>query len=167
MPWRQCVLMVVLFGAALGRPSMAQERTTAEDARSPAVAEVLALQDRMNDAALRGDGAAFDEFLSKNFVASDPSNTIRHRDDMIALFSSGQVAYSSVKTAIDYADQLAEDIVVVMGTEITEQSAVPSDTRLESVAVGKTLNRRFTNVYRKEDGAWRLLVKQSTITPAK
>ncbi|MHC4073960.1 MAG: nuclear transport factor 2 family protein, partial [Planctomycetota bacterium] len=93
----------------------------------------------------------------------DPSNSIRHRDDLIALFSSGQVSYSSFKTSIDYADQLGEDLVVIMGTESSTQSSVPSDAGLEEATVASTLNRRFTNVYRREDGIWRLLIKQSTI----
>ncbi len=103
------------------------------------------------------------EYLSENFVASDPSNSIRHRDDLIALFSSGQVSYSSFKTNIDYADQLGEGLVVIMGTESSTQTSVPSDAGLEEATVARTLNRRFTNVYRREDGIWRLLIKQSTI----
>ena len=133
------------------------------ESQKPAVAQVLALQERMNDAALKGDAAALADILSKDLVVSDPGNRIRHRDDMLALFSSGKVAYSEVDTKIDYADQLGEDLVVVMGTEATKQSSVPSDTGLADVAAESTLHRRFTNVYRKEGGAWRLLVKQSTI----
>ena len=34
---------------------------------------------------------------------------------------------------------------------------------LEESAIAGTLHRRFTNVYRKEDGVSRLLIKQSTI----
>lgn len=156
------VLLVTLLTTSFWEPSMA-DSSTSPGLQSPIVAEVLALQDRMNDAALRGDGAAFEDFLSEDLVVSDPSNTIRHRDDMIALFSSGRVSYTSVDTTIDYAARLGDDFVVVMGTEATRQTSVPEDTGLQDVAAKRTLNRRFTNVFRKEDGAWRLVIKQSTI----
>jgi hypothetical protein len=117
----------------------------------------------MNSAALNGEAEILAEHLSADFVASDPSNSIRHRDDLIALFSSGQVSYSSFKTSIDYVDQLGENLVVIMGTESSTQSSVPSDADLKEATIASTINRRFTNVYRKEDGIWRLLIKQSTI----
>jgi hypothetical protein len=142
--------------------SLAQQSDDTE-MKKPAVAEVLALHARMNSAALNGEAEILAEHLSANFVVSDPSNSIRHRDDLIALFSSGQVSYSSFKTSIDYVDQLGENLVVIMGTESSTQTSVPSDAGLEEAAIASTLNRRFTNVYRKEDGIWRLLIKQSTI----
>lgn len=131
--------------------------------KTGAVAEVLSLQERMADAALRGEGEAFAEFLSMDFVAMDPSNAIRHRDDLIALFSSRQVAYTSVGTTIDYAAQLGPDLVVVMGMESTTQTSVPPGTSIAAAATRGTLRRRFTNLFRREDGVWRLLVKQSTV----
>jgi hypothetical protein len=139
------------------------EQSGNSEVENPAVAEVLALHSRINTAALNGEAEVLAEYLSSNFVASDPSNSIRHRDDLIALFSSGQVSYGSFKTNIDYAEQLGEDLVVIMGTESSTQTSVPSDTGLDEATVSSTLNRRFTNVYRREDGIWRLLIKQSTI----
>jgi hypothetical protein len=156
------ILSLAIVASLAIELSLAQQSENAET-KSPAVAEVLALHSRMNRAALNGEADVLAEYLSANFVASDPSNSIRHRDDLIALFSSGQVSYSSFKTSIDYADQLGEDLVVIMGTESSTQSSVPSDAGLEEATVASTLNRRFTNVYRREDGIWRLLIKQSTI----
>jgi len=128
-----------------------------------AVKAALDSQDRMLEHILNGDADAFGELISEEFVASDPSNTIRHRDDLIALVASGRLKYESIDTSIDYADQLGDDLVVVMGTESTSQSAVPVDGELRNTALSNTLIRRFTNVYRKEQGVWRLLIKQSTI----
>ena len=128
-----------------------------------AVKAALDSQDRMLEHILNGDAEAFGELISEEFVASDPSNTIRHRDDLIALVASGRLKYESIDTSIDYADQLGDDLVVVMGTESTSQSAVPVDGELRNTALSNTLIRRFTNVYRKEQGVWRLLIKQSTI----
>ncbi len=100
------------------------------------------------------------------FVASDPSNTIRLKDDLIALVASGRLKYESIETSIDFADEVAEGLVVVMGTETTRQSAVPLKGELATKALADSLSRRFTNVYRKEQDGWRLLIKQSTIIAA-
>ena len=133
------------------------------DSENPAVRAVLAIQDKLHQFGIAGDATAFGALISADFVASDPGNTIRHRDELVALISSGRLQYESIETSIDYARQLGDDLVVVMGTESTLQSAVPADRELESVALSHKLKRRFTNVYRKEQGDWRLLVKQSTI----
>jgi hypothetical protein len=152
-------IMIALLLAMSSQVLPESDRET-DDA---AVKAALDSQDRMLEHILNGDAEAFGELISEEFVASDPSNTIRHRDDLIALVASGRLKYESIDTSIDYADQLGDDLVVVMGTESTSQSAVPVDGELRNTALSNTLIRRFTNVYRKEQGVWRLLIKQSTI----
>ncbi len=152
-------IMIALLLAMSSQVLPESDRET-DDA---AVKAALDSQDRMLEHMLNGDAEAFGELISEEFVASDPSNTIRHRDDLIALVASGRLKYESIDTSIDYADQLGDDLVVVMGTESTSQSAVPVDGELRNTALSNTLIRRFTNVYRKEQGVWRLLIKQSTI----
>ena len=151
-------LMVLLLGAT---PQAYPGDDTNAD--SPAVKAALGIQDQLLEYLLAGDTKSFEELISQEFAASDPSNTIRHRDDLVALVASGRLKYESIDISIDYAAQLGEDIVVVMGTESTKQSAIPVDGELRNTALVNTLNRRFTNVYRKEQGAWRLSIKQSTI----
>ncbi len=153
---------LILIALLLGATSQVFPEDEA-NSDNPAVIAALGTQDRMLQYLLAGDATSFGELISQEFVASDPSNTIRHRDDLIALVSSGRLKYESVDTSIDYAEQLGDNLVVVMGTESTKQSAVPVDGELRNTALTSTLNRRFTNVYRKEQGVWRLLIKQSTI----
>jgi len=84
---------------------------------TPAVAEVLAVNERLVAAARTSDAAVFDELLSK-------------------------------------------DLVVIMDSETTVLESAPKGSPW---APGATLHRRFTNVYRKENGEWRLIIKQSTV----
>ena len=133
------------------------------DAENPAVREVLTLQDQLHRFGVAGDARSFGALISEDFVASDPTNTIRHRDELVTLVSNGRLQYESIETSIDYAQQIGDDLVVIMGTESTVQSAVPADHDFEAVALSHKLKRRFTNVYRNEQGEWRLLIKQSTI----
>ena len=76
-----------------------------------------------------------------------------------SLFSNREVVYRSVEITIDYADAVG-DLVVIMGSEATVIEAVPEGSPW---GPGATLHRRFTNIYRKEEGNWRLIVKQSTV----
>lgn len=130
---------------------------------SDIVRKVLELNQQLNDAVLTGDYDMLEGLLSEDLVVSDPSNTIRNREQLVAIFRSGQVVYSSCEVSIDFARQLG-DLVVIMGTESTTQTAVPKDSGFSDVAAsGKTLRRRFTNIFRNEGGSWRLFVKQSTV----
>ena len=86
-------------------------------------------------------------------------NKIYHRNDLLSLFESGEVEYRSVESTIDYAGEVG-DLVVIMGKETTVLESAPKGSPWGR---GATLHRRFTNVYRREDGQWRLIVKQSTV----
>ncbi|MEJ2132185.1 MAG: nuclear transport factor 2 family protein, partial [Gammaproteobacteria bacterium] len=132
------------------------KETDRDARRTPAVSEVLALQQHLREAALSGDVPVIDELLSQHFVVNLPSNRVAHRDTLLEQYSSGAIDYSSVDDAMDYAAELADDLVVVMGTERTIARSIPPDADLEH-ALGKTLHRRYTNVWRKERGDWRIL----------
>jgi hypothetical protein len=110
-------------------------------------------------AARTGNAEVFEELLSEDLVVSDPGNKIRHRDDILSLFATGEVKYRSVERTIDYAGELG-DLVVLMGTETTVLESAPKGSPW---GPGATLHRRFTNVWRAEGGVWRLIIKQSTV----
>lgn len=122
-------------------------------------AAVLAVNERLTEAVRVGDTATLAPLLSEDLVVSDPSNTIRDRDDLIALFTAQKVVYRSVETTIDHAKDLS-GLFVIMGRESTVVDSVPEGVPW---GPGTTLHRRYTNVYRREDAAWRLLIKQSTV----
>jgi len=151
-------LLLSIFAFANADPAV--------DTEDPAVRAVLAVQDQIHEFGIAGDAKSFGALISEEFVASDPSNTIRRRDELIGLVSSGRLRYESIEASIDFARQVGDDLVVVMGTESTLQSAVPVDGNLATVATSHKLKRRFTNVFRNEQGKWRLLIKQSTIIAA-
>jgi ketosteroid isomerase-like protein len=126
---------------------------------SPAVEEALAVRERLDVAATTADLDTLRQLLSADLVVSDPGNRIRRRDDLISLFQRGAVSYSSVASSVDFAEQIGE-LVVVMGTTETVLQSSPPGTPWPP---GTKLCRRFTDVFRKESGSWRLLVRQSTV----
>jgi len=126
---------------------------------SPVVADVLAVRERLGTAALAGDVATLKELLSVRLVVNDPGNRIRRRDDLLALFQKREVAYSSISATVEFAEQLG-DLVVLMGTQETVLEEAPPGAPW---GPGTKLFRRFTDVFKKEAGSWRLFVRQSTV----
>ncbi len=131
--------------------------------RDSDVLSVLQVNDQLTAEMLKANASAVQAMLSDQFIASDPSNTVRNKDDLVAVVASGRLQYDSFEVEIDAAQRLGGGLVVLMGVETSTQSAVPADGELKRTATSKALKRRFTNVYRQEEGVWRLLVKQSTV----
>lgn len=157
---RAVAIAAAIVALISGVPGFAQgEQPSSNSGKTRAVVEALAAQKRLLAAARTSDAALFEELLSEDLVVNDPGNKIRRRDDIVSLFQSGNVKYRSVERVIDYAGELG-DLVVIMGTEITVLESAPEGSRW---GPGDALHRRFTNVWRAEEGVWRLIIKQSTV----
>jgi hypothetical protein len=114
----------------------------------PAVQQVLELR-RQGIAAMTSVGAsATSERYSSTFVANTPGNVIVTGQQMLERFARGTVSYASVEQRLDYAGSHGPDIVVLMGEEVV----VPGPSAPDA---GKRIHRRFTDVFRKENGEWR------------
>jgi len=114
----------------------------------PAVQEVLELR-RQGIAAMTSVGAsAASERYSSTFVANTPGNIVVTGEQMLERFQRGTLSYASVEQRLEYAGSHGPDIVVLMGEEIV----VPGPNAADA---GKRIRRRFTDVFRKENGEWR------------
>ena len=114
----------------------------------PAVQEVLELR-RQGIAAMTSVGASAEsERYSSTFVANTPANAVVTGKQMLERFAQGTLSYQSVEQRLDYAGSHGPDIVVLMGEEIV----VPGPNARDA---GKRIHRRFTDVFRKENGEWR------------
>ena len=114
----------------------------------PAVQEVLELR-RQGIAAMTSVGAsAASERYSSTFVANTPGNVVVSGSQMLERFAQGSLSYASVEQRLDYAGSHGPDIVVLMGEEIVVPGPGARD-------AGKRIHRRFTDVFRKENGEWR------------
>lgn len=134
------------------------------DSDNPAVQDVLAIRERAARALQDGDAETFAEGIDDGFVASNPADRIARKDAMVGFVANAQLRYTGIETELAFAQQVAPDVVVLMGNEYTTQSAVPDDNEGGASFVGSRINRRFTDVYRRDkDGVWRHLAKQSTL----
>ena len=132
-------------GAASAYAQDVREQPWADDAN---VQEVLAQRKRGIEAMMSGTMSADTERYSSTFVANTPSNTVVPGEEMLKRFAAGTVNYRHVEQNIEYAGSHGPDMVVLMGEEIV----VPGE---GAPNAGKRIRRRFTDVFRREDGEWR------------
>lgn len=101
-----------------------------------------------------GDAAALDSLMDDNVTVNHPTNRIvNEKKELLNLIKQGVIRYTSFQR---YPDKILffKDMVVVMGREnVTPAAGAPN--------AGKTLQRRYTNVWMNHDGKWRLTVRHA------
>jgi ketosteroid isomerase-like protein len=134
-----------------------QSDEVAATARNPEIAAALAARARLDAAFAAQDAEETAALFARDLIVNAPSNRVARRDAVMGFFKAGRMDYESVTETIE-ALEARGDYVVMMGEEVVK----PSETAPNP---GKTVRRRFTDVWRKEsDGQWRLTIRQATIT---
>ena len=100
---------------------------------------------------LRGDLAAMDRLWTKDFKVNNPFNEVDKADRI----RTGAVTYSSFVREAESV-LVHGDTGLVMGRE----TVVP---RGDSPDAGQTINRRYTNIWMKWDGRWRLVARHASV----
>lgn len=116
--------------------------------------EIRNLEAQDRDALLRGDAAALARIWGNNLVVNAPSDNIRTGAELLELVRTGKTKYSSFHREVQRVSVQGE-IAIAMGTE----SVVPAT----GPQTGKTVQRRFSNVWARQNGQWRLIARQATI----
>jgi len=113
--------------------------------------EIRRLDAAHADAVLRGDLAAMDTIWTEDFIVNNPFNEIDKADRI----RSGGVSYSSFLREIE-AVRIYENTALVMGKE----TVVPKG---KSPDAGKTIHRRYTNIWMMREGKWRLVARHASV----
>jgi ketosteroid isomerase-like protein len=121
-----------------------QEKTAIEQ-------EVKRLDLEHADAVLRGDQEAMNKYWTEDFMVTNPFNEIDQADRI----KKGIVTYASFIRESE-AIKVHGNTVIVMGKEIV----VPKG---KSPDAGKTINRRYTNIWMMRDGKWRLVARHANV----
>ena len=157
---------VVIGMASLlfAQASMATTKFVSDDvasaAKGPVAAEVLAARGKLDEAFAAQDLAAVSELCAKDLIVNTPANRVARREQVLGFFKAGRMNYESADVTIEALDA-RDDHVVIMGEEVVK----PRDAAANA---GKTVSRRFTDVWRREsDRKWRLTIRQATITSVK
>jgi hypothetical protein len=117
--------------------------------------EVRAAEARHVAVALANDVAGWDALLADDFVVNSPLNTIVEKPALLDFVRRGVLSASSFEQRIEHVRRFG-DVAVVMG-EDTVVWAAPSP------MAGQTQHRRFTDIWRLQDGDWRFIGRQATL----
>jgi hypothetical protein len=98
-------------------------------------------------------------FMHPNYIINTPANQVDRKDQIIARFARGGMASESFERTIE-GSAITGQVGIVMGRETVKPAP---GSQLGRLHPGKTLNRRFTNVFLWEDGKWRFLARQATV----
>ncbi len=113
------------------------------------------LENAEREAILKGDTAMLSELMSTQIIVQNPENAIVDFKKIMSRIKDGKINYSSFERRID-SIAFVGNIAIVMGLE----TLIPQGGTLNAE---KTVKRRFTNIWMKENDTWKLTVRQATI----
>ncbi|WP_135212726.1 nuclear transport factor 2 family protein [Vitreimonas flagellata] len=93
--------------------------------------------------------------LADDLLVNAPHNAVAERAAVLGFFRSGRMNYEDVVTELDFVGVRGES-VVMMGLEVVRP-------REDASNAGKTVRRRFTDVWSRVGEQWRLSIRQATI----
>lgn len=105
---------------------------------------------------LHQDTAGFRKFYPNDFVVTNPFNQFINKNTVIDRVKDNIIKYSSYKRTFD-AFQFYGNTAIVIGSEIV----VPTQDANRDDA-GKTVNRRFTEVWVLRKGSWQKVVRHAS-----
>ncbi len=151
-----CLISIELISVATaGAEWKPANDKVAAAAKDPEIAAVLEAVDRIDNALVADDRAAFASFLSPDLVVNNPQNGISIPGATLRRDAAGLISYSRYLRSIEYAGKLG-DMVLLMGDErVVPKGSAPM--------AGKEVRRRFTDIWKMSSGRWVLAARQATI----
>ncbi len=124
---------------------------------------VRALDDQERIAALERDVPALERLWSDQIAVNAPNNqvVVGKRALLDAFIQTGIINFSIFERQIEYV-RADGTLVVIMGLEIVQPL---SDAPSAGLAAGQTTRRRFTNIWKNEEGMWRLFARHANVIP--
>ena len=153
MTTRTMTICLLFLGCFTG---YAAAQTTERDSAVEATVRALDNEERL--AALNQDYAALERLWSEHFLVNAPSNQILpNRSAVLEWFRKGMTTRSLYERSIEHV-RVDGDIAIIMGSETLK----PTGT---APLAGQLVQRRFTNIWKKEGGTWRLWARHANFIP--
>jgi len=149
---RISLLFLLAIVASVGRSVAAQ---------SPDEAAVRSIDDQERLAALNRDTTALNRLWSDEFTVNAPNHkvSVGKRAALEAFVRGGIINFSSFDRQIEFV-RVDGDFAFIMGLE----TLVPlSDAPSFGLVAGRPTQRRFTNIWRREAGTWRLYARHANV----
>jgi uncharacterized protein (TIGR02246 family) len=141
------------FCLALVAVAAVQVLVAAQRQAVSAEQEVFAVDDERTDALRHGDPQPLERVYADDYTLVTGRGEIRSKADQIAELKSGQLRYAKIDV-VDRKARLYGDVAVI----VSRQSAVILQGGRE-ITSG---DERVTRVYKKIEGAWRVIATHAT-----
>ena len=148
-------LVTAVLALALTSIVMAQEQSAGTQASSIEQA-IKQLDGERIEAQVGADAAALDRIYADDFIGVGPSGTVRTKKQVISDFTSGTLKFQSITT----------DEVQVRVYENTAVETGLSTMNGKDKGTAVPRNTRFTRVWVKQQGRWRLVANHYSIQSA-
>lgn len=124
--------------------------------QDPREAEIRRLENIEREATMKGDSATlFGKIWSNELVVNTPANRVGTVEGTKMQMRTDNLAYASFVRNIEKIT-FNDNIAIVMGEEIVK----PQRNQLHS---GKTVTRRFTNIWKFSNNQWAMIGRHATI----
>jgi ketosteroid isomerase-like protein len=126
---------------------------------------VRSLDDRERVAALNRDVPALQKLWSEQFTVNAPNNrvVVGRQANLDTFVRGGIINFASFERAIEFV-RVDGNFATIMGLE----TVVPkSDAPSAGLIAGRAVNRRFTNIWKKEGDTWRLYWRHANVIPSR
>jgi ketosteroid isomerase-like protein len=139
---------------------MGSDATTAQEkTNEKIIREITTLEEAEVKAVLASDTTALKNIWSEDLHVNSPTNDVVDRRQVLQRMANTFIQYSTFTRDQEYIG-IHGDVVIVMGRE----TVVPSGNRPEK---GQSINRRYTNIYKMQEGKWRLVGRHASLIIAK
>jgi ketosteroid isomerase-like protein len=113
--------------------------------------EIRALEEQGRVAFLAGDVTTLGAMWDDRLLVNSPLNLVNDKTRVLELLASGRIRHTMDEVAIEHIARYG-DVVVVMGRDTVD--GPPSH---------QLTHRRFTNVWQRQDGAWRMIARHAQV----
>jgi ketosteroid isomerase-like protein len=150
---RQIIAIAVMAFSAAAIAS-GQEQGAIRDPTRTVEQVIKKLDNERIQAQIHADAAALERIYADDFIGVGPSGTVRTKPQVISDFTSGHLRFQSITT---------DDVRVrVYGTAAVETGRSTMDGQDKGKAVPR--DTRFTRVWIKQQGRWRLVANHYSST---
>ena len=124
-------------------------------------AALRALDQRERDIVAARDIAAMEALAHPSLVINAPVNRVLTREQLLQRLSNGEIAAEKFDR-IPEAVRISGNVGIVMGRETFTPV---SSSELGRIYGATALQRRYTNIYIRERGAWRWIARHAHVVP--
>jgi uncharacterized protein (TIGR02246 family) len=148
------IAVVVITAASNG---VGQEPSASGNDTTNVVEVIRKVDNERIQAQIHADATALDRIYAADFIGVGPSGTVRTKPQVISDFTSGSLKFQSITT-----DEVQVRVYGDTAVETGLSTMIGQDK-------GKTVPRdtRFTRVWVKQQGQWRLVANHYSVRPAR